>query len=144
VALDWPSVLTLTTENARQENLLDRFETRGGSVFDIDLGTGYDLVLVTGFLHHFNPETIVGFLRRVHASLKPGGRIVVSDFAPAEDRISPPTAAAFALTMLATTAAGDAYTASEHLDMLSQAGFVRGQVHPLLPSPLSAIVASRD
>ena len=40
---------------------------------------------------------------RVHAALKPGGKAITLEFVPNEDRVSPPTPAAFSLVMLAST-----------------------------------------
>jgi predicted methyltransferase len=54
-------------------------------------------VLVTNFLHHFDATTNTDMLRKVHAALKPGGRIAVLEFkafvAPRRGRLadaSPP------------------------------------------------------
>src|SRR6185369_2508977 len=90
-----------------------RFETIPGSAFTADFGSGYDLVLLTNFLHHFDVPTNEALLRKVHAALKPGGRAVTLEFVPNEDRVSPPVAAEFSLMMLGNTPAGDAYTFSE-------------------------------
>ena len=62
-------------------------------------------------------------LQKCFAALKPGGRAVTLEFIPNEDRITPPSNAAFALIMLASTPAGDAYTFSELESMFSEAGF---------------------
>jgi hypothetical protein len=44
--------------------------------------------------------------------------------------------------MLATTAAGDAYTFEEFNDMLSQAGFKQARQYPLPPSVATALIAT--
>jgi hypothetical protein len=49
----------------------------------------------------------------------------------------------FALMMLGNNQ-GDAYTVPEHCAMLSNAGFYNFQVHSLLPTPFTAIVASKE
>lgn len=48
----------------------------------MDFGDGYDVVLLTNFLHHFSPPTNETLLRKVHAALKPGGRAVTLEFVP--------------------------------------------------------------
>ncbi len=113
VALDWPKVLEVAQENATAAGVSDRYSTIPGSAFDVDFGSGYDLVLLTNFLHHFDPPTCETLLRRVHAALGEGGRAVTLEFVPNEDRISPPEAAAFSVMMLGSTPSGDAYTFSE-------------------------------
>ena len=79
----------------------------------MDFGTGYDLVLIANFLHHFDPPTNVKFLKKVRAAMKPEGKVATAEFVPNEDRVSPPQSAAFSLVMLASTEHGDAYTFRE-------------------------------
>src|SRR5206468_379909 len=100
-----------------------RVQLRPGDAFTTDFGTGWDLVLLTNFLHHFDPPTCERLLAKTRAALAPGGRAVAVEFVPDEDRISPPEAAAFSLVMLATTPAGDAYTFREYEGMFRRAGF---------------------
>jgi hypothetical protein len=69
-------------------------------------------------------------MRKVYASLKPGGRAAIAEFVPNPDRVEPPTAAAFSLMMLATTPAGDAYTFAELESISKSAGFARVDLAP--------------
>ena len=141
VALDWPNVLEVAKDNAQNAGVADRYSTIEGSAFTVEYGQGYDLVLLTNFLHHFDPPSCETLLRRVHSSLADGGRAVTLEFVPNEDRISPPDAAAFSIMMLAATPNGDAYTFSELERMFSNAGFNRSEIHPLPPS-LEQVVIS--
>jgi ubiquinone/menaquinone biosynthesis C-methylase UbiE len=108
----------------------------------VDFGGPYDVALVTNFLHHFDPATCTTFLRKVHAALKPGGRVVVLEFVPNPDRISPPMPAGFSLTMLAGTPSGDAYTLAELQQQLGGAGFGAASAHGL-PTPGTILVAQK-
>jgi ubiquinone/menaquinone biosynthesis C-methylase UbiE len=141
VAVDWAPVLAVARQNAQAAGLGERFSTIAGSAFEIDFGGDYDAVLVPNFLHHFDFPTCVTFLRKTHAALRDGGRVGIVEFVPADDRISPPDAAAFSLVMLATTAAGDAYTFAEFQEMLQQAGFREVEQHPLPPGVNTAVIA---
>ncbi len=141
VALDWEAVLEVTTENAHAAGLADRFSTIVGDAFTVDLGRDYDAVLVPNFLHHFNVEECTRFLKRVHAALRLNGKVVIVEFVPNEDRITPPPAASFSLVMLGTTPEGDAYTFAEYQQMLKEAGFHRTELHPLPPTMQSAVIA---
>jgi 2-polyprenyl-3-methyl-5-hydroxy-6-metoxy-1,4-benzoquinol methylase len=143
VALDWAAVLTVTEENARKAGLADRFSKIAGDAFTVDLGADYDVVLVPNFLHHFNTADGTRFLRRVQAALRPDGRVVIVEFVPDEDRVSPPAAATFSLVMLGTTPEGDAYTFAEYQKMLTDAGFRDASWHPLPPTAQSAVVATK-
>jgi 2-polyprenyl-3-methyl-5-hydroxy-6-metoxy-1,4-benzoquinol methylase len=141
--LDWAPVLRVALENARRACVQDRYDMLPGSAFDVEFGGPYDVVLLTNFLHHFDLETCVGLLKKVHRSLKPGGSTAILEFVPNEDRVSPPMAAAFSMTMLASTAAGDAYTFGELSNMLTQAGFGAAAAHPIPRSPHTIVMASR-
>ena len=140
-ALDWPKVLEVAQQNATAAGIADRYSTIPGSAFDVDFGSGYDLVLLTNFLHHFDLPTCEALLRKVHAALAEGGRAVTLEFVPNEDRISPPEAAAFSVMMLGSTPSGDAYTFSEFEKMFANAGFKRSEIHPLPPSIQQVVVS---
>ncbi len=140
VAVDWAAVLEVARANARRAGVHDRYETRAGSAFDVAFGGPYDIVLLTNFLHHFDPPTCVGLLKKVHGSLKPRGRVAALEFVPNEDRVSPPMAASFSLTMLATTVAGDAYTFRELETMYRAAGFADIAGHPVPTGPHTVVV----
>jgi 2-polyprenyl-3-methyl-5-hydroxy-6-metoxy-1,4-benzoquinol methylase len=141
-AVDWAPVLTVATEHARQAGVESRHQTRPGDAFTVDLGSGYDLALVTNFLHHFNAETNTTFLRRIADALKPSGQVAIVEFVPNPDRVTPPMAARFSLTMLAGTPEGDAYTLDELTAMLDGAGFRDVRAHAL-PTPQTLIVARK-
>jgi SAM-dependent methyltransferase len=140
VAQDWSAVLEVAKKNAEDAGVAARFSTIPGSAFDVDWGSGYDLVLLTNFLHHFDPPTCETLLRKVHAALAPGGRAVTLEWVPNDDRVTPPDAAVFSLVMLATTPHGDAYTFAEYDAMFGRAGFAKSELHPL---PMQRLIISQ-
>jgi len=142
-ALDWANVLTVPQENAEAAGIKDRFHRLPGSAFDVDLGHGYNLVLLTNFLHHFDVPTCETFLKKVHGCLNDGGRVITLEFVPNEDRISPPPMADFGLVMLATTPSGDAYTFSEYDRMFRNAGFSQSDMHDVPASNQRAIITQK-
>jgi ubiquinone/menaquinone biosynthesis C-methylase UbiE len=142
-ALDWANVLAVAEENAHAAGIATRFRTLAGSAFDVPFGDGYDLVLLPYFLHHFDPATCTRLLAKVGAALAPGGRAVILEFIPDDDRLGPPDAVRFSVAMLAGTPGGDAYTFTEYRKMLSEAGFEGVAMHELSPSPARVIIAGR-
>ncbi|MEO6806571.1 MAG: class I SAM-dependent methyltransferase [Edaphobacter sp.] len=141
-ACDWKNVLVVAEENAKAMGVADRHHLLPGSAFDVDFGSGYDLALITNFLHHFDRATCTAFLRKVHGSLAPGGRAAIVEFVPNADRVSPPGAAGFSMMMLTSTPSGDAYTFADLEKFSKDAGFVR--VEPAVPIGMnSLIVATR-
>lgn len=141
VAVDWAPVLEVARENAARAEISGRYSTIPGSALDVDLGSGYDLVLITNFLQLLGVEAIEKLLRKVHAAMAPGGRAITLGFIPNEDRVSPPTDAAFSLMMLASTADGDAYTFADNERMFRNAGFSRSELLRLSPTPQRVIVS---
>jgi hypothetical protein len=138
--LDWAPVLRVALENARKAGVQDRYYMLPGSAFEVEFGGPYDAVLLTNFLHHFDVQTCIGLLKKVRGSLESGGCAATLEFVPNEDRVSPPIPAAFAMTMLTSTAAGDAYTFRELSEMHAQAGFGSVTAHPIPRSPHTIVM----
>ena len=140
--LDWAPVLRVALKNAEKAGVHARYNMLPGSAFEVEFGGPYDAVLLTNFLHHFDKPTCVGLLKKVHSSLKPGGKAATLEFVPNEDRVSPPMPAGFAMTMLTTTASGDAYTFSELNAMYDEAGFKAVKAHPIPMSPHTIVMGN--
>src|SRR5262245_41315528 len=143
VALDCAPGLKVSKDNARNAGVSDCYNTIEGSAFDVEYGSGYDLMLLTNFLHQFDMATCETLLRKVHVALAEGGRALTLEFVPNEDRISPPEAAGFSIMMLAGTPGGDAYTFSELERMFTNAGFARSEIHPLPPSIEQLVISHK-
>jgi len=143
-ALDWPNVLAVAADNARRADLADRYAVVAGSAFEVAWGGPYDVVLLTNFLHHFDLPRCEQVAAKAYAALAPGGRALTLDFIPEPDRVTPPSAATFALTMLATTAHGDAYTFAEYQRVFAKAGFARSEFHALPPTMQQAVVSHKS
>lgn len=142
VAVDWAHVLTVASANAKAMGVGGRHRALVGDAFKVDYGSGFDVALVTNFLHHFDRATCVTLLRKVAAALGPGGRVVVLEFVPNEDRVTPHAAAGFVVNMLAGTAHGDVYTFNDLQGMLKEAGFSGATAHAM-PTPETAVVATK-
>jgi SAM-dependent methyltransferase len=133
-AQDWAPVLEVAMENARAAGVEARMHRLPGSAFDVDFGTGYDVVLLTNFLHHFDPPTNEVLLRKIRASLAASGLVVTLEWVPNDDRVTPPRAASFAMTMLGMTPSGDAYTFAEYQRMFQNAGFSSNELRSVAVS----------
>jgi SAM-dependent methyltransferase len=142
-ASDWKNVLEVAAENAQAMGVGDRHHLLPGNAFDVDFGSGFDLALITNFLHHFDPPTCTAFMKKVYAALVPGGRAAIVEFVPNPDRVTPPMAAAFSMMMLTTTPSGDAYTFSQIERMCTDAGFTRVEIAPAALGMDRLVVAYR-
>ena len=142
-AQDWPNVLQVALRNAKQAGIESRYRLLPGNVFDVDFGEGYDVILLTNLLHHFDRASCTQILRKIHRALSDDGRLINLEFVPNEDRVTPPIPATFSLMMLGLTPAGDAYTAREHEEMLADAGFDKPAVMPVAQAPQTLLVSTK-
>ena len=142
-AVDWKAVLEVANENAEKAGVADRYNTIPGSAFDVEFGSGYDLVLLTNFMHHFDQATNETLLRKVRAALADGGRAVTLEFVPNEDRVTPAEVAQFSMVMLVGTPAGDAYTFPELEQMFANAGFSHSTLHQLPPTFQQVVISEK-
>jgi ubiquinone/menaquinone biosynthesis C-methylase UbiE len=122
VAQDYPKILETTRQNVHAQGLDDRYTFLPGDIRQVEPGTDYDLVLLPNLIHYLDRDATVQLLKKLRTALKPGGRLAVVEFAPNDDRVTP-TFGTFALMLLATTPAGDAYTVNEIIAMCAEAGY---------------------
>ncbi len=140
-ALDWAPVLAVAEENAKRFEVSERYTKLPGDAFKTEYGEGYDVVLITNFLHHFDVPTCEQFLKKARKALRPGGVALTLEFVPNDDRVTPPASAAFSMVMLCSTRAGDAYTFSELDSMFRNAGFSRSKLVELPGGMQQAVVS---
>ncbi|HUO35728.1 MAG TPA: class I SAM-dependent methyltransferase [Candidatus Acidoferrum sp.] len=141
--LDWPTVLEVARENARQAGVESRMHFLGGDAMEMDLGEGYDLILLANFLQILAPERIHALLPRLHRALAANGRVITLGFIPDENRVTPPNVATFAIIMLATTPGGDAYTFADYERMFRAAGFSSSEFIAIPNSPQRIVVSHK-
>jgi (2Fe-2S) ferredoxin/SAM-dependent methyltransferase len=139
---DLPSVVPIAERHIAAAGLSGRARTRTGDLRSDAFGTGYDLVLLSAICHMLGPDENQDLLRRVHAALVPGGRVVVQDFVVDPDGTTPAHAALFALNMLVGTPAGSTYSEAEYTAWLRAAGHT-DVVRVRLGGPTDLVVAVR-
>jgi ubiquinone/menaquinone biosynthesis C-methylase UbiE len=140
-ALDWKNVLEIAWEHAAKAGIVERFHMIEGSAFEVEIGDGWDVVLLPNFLHHFDPETNTEFLKKIAKGLNPDGKVITLEFLPNQNRISPRREALFSLAMLASTPGGDSYTFQELAQMFAKAGFGKSEHFPIKGTPQHIVVS---
>ena len=70
--------------------------------------------------------------------MKPGAKMAIVEMAVNDDRVTPPGAGMFAMTMLTTTASGDAFSMREIESMCTAAGF-HGVTHHAVPNTFQTV-----
>ena len=119
---DLPDVLPMTGRYLAEAGMDDRVDTVPGDYREDGFGAGWDLIFMSNIIHINSPEENRSLIARAAAALAPGGRIVIQDFMPEDDRTGPHFAVVFSLNMLVNTTAGDTYTLSEIRQWTDAAG----------------------
>ena len=119
---DLPDTLEVAREMARKNSVKNVTFRSGDFHFD-DIGSGYDLVLISQVLHSNSVVENIALLGKTHDALAPRGWIAIHEFALNEDRASPVPGALFSVNMLVNTSGGRSYTRKEMKGWLTKAGF---------------------
>lgn len=119
---DLPDTTKIARRMVKQSGLTGiRFVS--GDVLNDDLGSGFDLILLSQFIHAFSPEATALIFKKAAQALRPGGRIVIQEFPLNPDQTSPTQGALFSINMLVNTPGGRCYPAAEIRKLLRGAGF---------------------
>ena len=121
--LDLPQVIPHTAEYVSRAGVSAQVSLRGGDIRQVDLGSGYDLILMNNIAHAFSEEQNRDIFCRARRALAPNGRIVVRDYILNPDKTGPQRAAVFCLNMLVGTDGGATYSESEYTQWMNDAGF---------------------
>lgn len=123
VVVDQEPVAARAAHHVDRAGLTDRIATHAANMFTDPLPAGCDAAVLANVLHDFSPERAREILGRVADALPSGGRLLIMEIAPDDDRTGPPLAVAFAVAMIVNTAGGDAHTPAEYREWLAGAGF---------------------
>lgn len=122
LAVDVPEVLPATREIVTAAGLADRYAFVAGDVFEFDLASVHDLVIVGNLCHLFPPERAALLLGRLAGALAADGTLAVIDLptgAATDDGLA---TTVYRLGLMLRTAAGGLHTRKDYLRWLSAAG----------------------
>jgi (2Fe-2S) ferredoxin/SAM-dependent methyltransferase len=140
--VDLAPVLAIARGHIQAAGLESRVHTSEGDLRRDDLGSGYNLALVSAICHMLSPEENRDLLRRCREALAPGGRIVIQDFLLNPEKTGPKFAALFSLNMLVGTERGASYSEQEYAAWLEETGFTDVR-RVELPAPTGLMIARR-
>jgi ubiquinone/menaquinone biosynthesis C-methylase UbiE len=124
VILDVPETLKIARRLIGNGPLAERITLKEGDYHNDDFGRScYDLVLMSHITHDESPDDNQALLRKAHAALRPGGRVVVHDFMTKDDGTAPLFSVLFSVHMLTFTKAGRVYSEADYSAWLKGAGF---------------------
>ncbi len=87
-----------------------------------DIGTGYDLILISQVLHAYSVKDNISLLRKCRKALNDNGRVVIQEFPISNYRTYPPLSALFSVNMLVNTEGGRCYSSQEIRGWLQKVG----------------------
>jgi len=122
VIFDLPNVVPVTQKYIDKAGYNGVVTTLMGDYLHDDLGTGFDLVLMSAIIHINNPAENRLLIRKGAEALKEGGQLVIIDHVMNDDRTEPFAGAMFTLNMVAGTKHGDTYTEQELREWMRDAG----------------------
>lgn len=122
--MDFPETLKIARRLIEAAGLSRRIRLLPGDFTQVDMGNGYDLVLISQILHAYDEKACIAMLKNCWHALNPGGRAVIQEFPLDETRTSPLPGALFAINMLVNTTGGNTYTPKEMSGWMKKAGFV--------------------
>jgi 2-polyprenyl-3-methyl-5-hydroxy-6-metoxy-1,4-benzoquinol methylase len=137
-AIDWPAVLEVAADYARQFEVEDRFTSIAGNYHEVELpAEAFDLAIFGNVTHLESPEGNLSLFQKVRRSLKPGGRVVIFDAFPGDSQ-GDVNRTLYALGLALRTEHGHIYTSAELQSLLTQAGFGQAALTNL-PTPPYAV-----
>lgn len=123
-ALDFSPVLEVAQEMAESHGVASRFSYLAGNMMELDFGEGgYDLLILGNICHAIGASQSQALIAKAFRALVRGGRILIAELVPNDERTGPPFALLFGVNMLVLTTEGDAFTFPEYRTWLEGAGF---------------------
>ena len=117
---DLPETIAITRQIIEQENMTDRIAVCEGSWDTDDFGSGNDVVLFSNVLHGAESDALQK-LQKAYDSMNPCGMVAIQEFVLNDAKSGPLIPALFNVMV-------GAYSQSELLELLPQAGFSNARI----------------
>lgn len=141
-AFDLPPVLDESSKIVREFGVSRSFSMQPGDYRKDELGHEYDIIIFGNICHIETSDGNRALIGRAFRALKDGGRLVIGDMVPNEERSGPPFPVMFALNML-LHGEGDTYTFSEYQRWLEEEGFRQAEAFDTRRSHSPVIIATK-
>jgi SAM-dependent methyltransferase len=136
--VDLPDVAELARTQLAIGPVADRVEVFAADIFQDELPTGHDAILVAHLLHLFPADRNVALLAKLRAVAPPAGRLLLVDWW--RDWQIPPTTAVYSSLEFLMKSGGDTYPSAEAAKWLAATGWRLIDQRPLM-EPASLLVA---
>ena len=123
--------LPITIDSARRHvdkgGFAERIDFQAADVYNdpnVDMGSDYDVALISNVLHMEGEEENRELLKKVHRTMVLDGLLMIHEAIISDDHASPVDRTLFAINMLVNTERGNCYSFNEMKGWLEEAGFV--------------------
>ena len=124
--VDLPLTLEVASEVIAGAGMSDRIDLKAADFFgddNADIGTAYDLAIISNVLHIEGEEINRSLLKKLFHAMAAPGMVIIHESIIEENRTSPPDRALFAVNMLLHTERGNCYSFEEMKGWMEEAGF---------------------
>lgn len=125
--VDLPAAIEHARRLAHKEGHADLIDHRPGNLLNDDLGTGWDVVLLSNILHHFTPDLVRAIFRRAYSALGSNGTVAVWELERPSRTKRPSEGDGVALFFRLISSAS-AYGGDEYGDWMEEAGFTSTKI----------------
>jgi hypothetical protein len=125
--VDLPAAIDHARQLAHQEGHGELVDHRPGDLINDDLGTGWDVVLLSNILHHFAPDVVRSIIGRAHAALGAGGTVAVWEL-ERPSRTKPPSEGDGVALFFRLISSAAAYSGEEYARWMTDAGFTHTKI----------------
>ena len=140
---DMAEVLTETRQIVKEFGVDQQYTFKAGNLLQDDFGdSAFDVVVLGNICHGLNADQNLDLLTRCYRALAPGGRLVIADMVPNEERTGPPFPVLFAVNMF-VMGGEDTYPLSDYRMWLGVAGYRDVEAFDTRRSHSPVIIASR-
>ncbi len=119
---DRPDAIRIARKLVRMNDIRG-IDYMAGDFISDEIGSGYDLILISQVLHAYSEKDNIRIIRKCKRALNNKGRIAIQEFFIKNDRTTPLQSALFSVNMLVNTEGGRTYTADEIKGWCLKAGF---------------------
>ncbi len=130
IVFDLPEAVEASLPLAHEAGIDDIVSFQSGDALKDDIGSGYDLVLVSNLCHHFTKEQNQDFLHRIIASLKKGGTLALYSVTPPDPVNNRNLFSAISSLMFCVNSGGQNYSYTDYICWAKTAGFEKIEMHP--------------
>ncbi|MBY0402286.1 MAG: methyltransferase domain-containing protein [Cyanobacteria bacterium] len=141
--LDYPSVINVAKSYVTKHGLESHYSYFAGDLEEMEFPEAqFDLAVLGNICHAIGPSSVQKLFHNVSKTLLKGGRLVIVDFVPDDNRSRQGWPLLFGVNMLISTPDGNVFTAQQYQNWFEDAGLTLKTVTSL-ESEVTMIMAEK-